>query len=120
MRGPQTQCILQEPTESRTSAGGVTNEWHNVATFDGYLIQLSATELEAYGRSADVSLYRLRIDKRALPERNYMKLKNKHKIKCRNVENPLTEEEFEIIGVNVLRRGRNRISGWTVTLQKVE
>jgi len=118
--GPKTTFVLQAPTETRTTGGGVTNAWTDQVTFQGSIGPLSAAEINAFEREADVSTHRSIIGYEEIGDSFATVLIAKNRITAANSENALAAETFMITGVQPFRYPNNKIATFEVMLRKVE
>ena len=119
--GPKVTMILQEPTESRTAGGGVSNEpWTAVKTFSASLGPLTAVELEAFNRETVVSTHRAIIGYEEIGDSYATDLNEKNRIYVANTNNALAAETFDITGVQPFRLWSNKIATIEMMLRKVE
>ena len=114
--GPKVPMVLQEPTESRTAGGGVSNDpWTTVKTFNGSLGPLTARELETV-----ISTHRAIIGYEEIGDSYATDLKEKNRIYVANTNNALAAELFDITGVQPLRLWSNKIATFELMLRKVD
>ncbi len=118
--GPKVLMTLQEPTETRTAGGGVTNAWATVTTFSGSLGPLTARELEAYNRETVVSTHRAIIGYEEIGDSYATDLIEKNRIYVANTNNALAAETFDITGVQPFRLWSNKMATFQLMLRKVE
>ena len=119
--GPKVTMVLQEPTESRTSGGGVSNEpWVDVVTFSGSLGPLTAFEISQFSRETVISTHRSIVGYEQIGDTYAADLKAKNRIYIANTNNPLPAETFDITGVQSFRMYGNKIATFELMLRKVE
>ena len=118
--GPKTLFILQAPTETRLSTGGVTNTWSDVTTFWGSIGPVSAAEVTAFAREADVSMQRCIVGYEQIGAANVTSLIAKNRLYAPNTDNELPAETFDIVSVEPFRYPRNKIATFELMLRKVE
>jgi len=118
--GPKTTFILQKPTETRTSTGGVTNSWVDQVTFQASLGPISATENAAFNRETEVSVQRVIIGYEEIGDTYAAEVKAKNRLYAANSDNQLSAETFDIVSVQPFRFPGNKIATWELTVRKVE
>ena len=118
--GPKTTFILQAPTETRTTTGGVTNAWVDQVTFQGSIGPLTAAEINAFERETDVSTHRSIIGYEQIGDTYATALIAKNRLYAANSGNALAAETFMITGVQPFRFPNNKIATFEVMLRKVE
>lgn len=119
--GPKVTMILQEPTESRTSGGGVSNDpWTNTKTFSGSLGPLTAFEISQFSRETVISTHRSIIGYEEIGDSYATDLTEKNRIYVANTNNPLEPEIFDITGMQPFRLWSNKIATFELMLRKVE
>ena len=111
--------ILQEPTETRTSTGGVTNSWGTVVSFEASLESLSSAEINAFQREAEVYTHLSIVGYEEIGDTYATDLKPKNRIYVANADNALEAETFDIVGVEPERFPENDIALFNITLRKV-
>lgn len=119
MRGPQTICRLQKPTETRTGTGGGSDTWEDLVEFSGVLIDLTANEAELFARETVVSTHKLLVSPWAVRKDNIAELKEKNQISVLNTENLQEPQIFDITAVIPRRRGRGKIVQFQIILREV-
>jgi head-tail adaptor len=118
--GPKVPMTLQQPTETRTGAGGVTNAWSDLVTFSGSLGPLTAAEINAFSREAVISTHRVIVGYEEIGDDYAADLKAKNRIYVANTNNALAAEIFDITGVQPFRLWSNKIETFELMLRKVE
>jgi head-tail adaptor len=119
--GPKIPITLQEPTESRTAGGGVSNDpWTEVKTFNGYLRPLTVAELSTFNRETVISTHKVLVGYEEIGDSYVTDLNEKNRIYVVNTNNPLAAETFDITGVQPRRMYRNKIETFELMLRKVE
>lgn len=118
--GPKTTFILQAPTQTRTTTGGVTNAWADQVTFQGSLGPVTAAEVNAFNRETDISTHRSIIGYEEIGDTYATVLIAKNKLTVANADNQLAAETFDIIAVEPFRYPGNTIATFEVMLRKVE
>lgn len=119
MRGPQTICRLQKPTETRTGTGGGTDTWEDLAQFTGVLTELTATEADLFNREATVSTHKLMVMAYKIGKDNIAQVKEPNIISVINTENLMEPQEFDITGVMPVKRGRGKVILFKIMLREV-
>ncbi len=117
--GPKTTFILQAPTETRTSGGGVANAWAAVVTFQASLEPVSTSEVSAFGRDAEIFTHLSIIGYEEIGDTYATDLKAKNRLYVANADNALDAETFDIIGVEPQRYPGNEIATFEVMLRRV-
>jgi head-tail adaptor len=119
--GPKVPLTLQEPTESRTSTGGVSNEpWADLLTFSGSLGPLTAREIAAFDKETVISTHRVIVGYEEIGDTYATDVKEKNRIYVANTGNQLAAETFDITGVQPFRMYGNKIATFELMLRKVE
>lgn len=118
--GPKVTFTLQEPTETRTTTGGVSASWSDVTTFRGSLGPISASERASYEREAVVSTHRIIVGYEEVGDDYATDLKEKNRLYVANTGNQLAAETFDITGVQPFRLWGNSIATFEVMLRKVQ
>ena len=118
--GPKTTFILQKPTETRTSTGGVTNAWVDQITFSASLGPVSASESLAFNRETDISMQRVIIGYEEIGDTYAAEVKAKNRLYAANADNQLSAETFDIVSVEPFRFPGNKIATWELMVRKVE
>lgn len=85
MRGPKKTCILQEPTETRTATGGVSQSWADVTTFRAMVAPLKPFERVMFNRVIVDATHRLMMDYKAVSNTAIDKVKEKNRIKITTI-----------------------------------
>ena len=118
--GPKTTMVLQEPTETRTNTGGVTNSWGTVVAFEASLEPLDTAEINAFERETAIYTHLSIIGYEEIGDDYATDLKPKNRIYVANADNALAAETFDIIGVEPQRFPENEIATFEVMLRRVE
>lgn len=119
--GPKTTFILQAPTESRTTGGGVSNEpWTDLLTFRGSLEPISATEVNAFNRETEVFTHLSIIGYEEIGDTYATALIARNRLYAANTGNALAAETFDIVGVEPQRFPGDKIATFEVMLRKVD
>ncbi len=119
MRGPQTICRLQKPTETRTATGGGSDTWEDLVEFSGVLLDLTEVEADLFARDAVVSTHKLLASAADIKLDNIAEVKEKNMISVLNTENNMDPQMFDITGVKTRRRGRGKITIFQIMLREV-
>lgn len=118
--GDLITCVLQEPTETRDSGGGVPRTWGDVKSFSGGIEPLSARERAVYSKETTESTHRLFVSYDEIGDSAAPDVKEKNRIYLANTELAIDAETFNITGVNPFRNWDDTIGHWEIMLQKVE
>lgn len=118
--GPKSTCILQEPTETRTATGGVTNAYSDLLSFQAWVAPLTAEERNAFNRETTFSTHILMAGFEQFGNAQAANLKTKNRIHVPNAENPLAAETFDITGVIPMKLWGNKVATFEVMLREVE
>lgn len=119
MRGPQTICRLQKPTETRTGTGGGDDTWEDLVQFAGVLTELTATEADLFNRETTVSTHKLMVMAYRIGKDNIAQVKEPNIISVINTENLMEPQEFDIAGVIPVKRGRGQVIMFKIMLREV-
>lgn len=118
--GDLITCVLQKPTETRDSSGGVPRTWADEKSFEGGIEALSARERAAFSKETTESTHRLFVSFDEIGSSAAPEVKEKNRIYLANAELPIAAETFDITGVNIFRNWDNTIGHWEIYLKKVE
>ncbi len=118
MVGRNARFRLEQPLDTQTATGGRTRQWPNMPEFGGSLSPLSSSEQELWEREINDASLKLLVMARRIPEQHRDKMSYKNRVVLLNRRNPLTEEDYDIIGVKTHRR-RGRLSMFEITLGKI-
>jgi hypothetical protein len=109
MRGRNVKCRLEQPLDTKTGTGGRTRKWPNLPDFGGSLTPLSSAEQDFWERDVEDASFRLLVTGRAIPAEHHDKVAFKNRVVVTNRRNNLSEQVYDIIGVNpTYRAGRLR------------
>ncbi len=120
MRGANTKCILQKPTNTRTASAGSSNTWEGVRQFRGALRELSVDERSQFGREVVEARYVLSAGYKDIGAGNIAEVKEKNRIVILNAGNELSPQALDITGVRMIRRGRGKIQSVMMYLKDVK
>jgi hypothetical protein len=118
VRGRNAKFRLEPPIDTKTGTGGRTRQWPNLPDFGGSVSPLSATEQDLWERDVEVAALRLNVMARAIPSQHRDKVVSRNRVILLNRREDLSEEEYDIIGVNRHRR-RGRINQFEIILGKI-
>ncbi len=118
--GDLISCILQKPTETRDSGGGVPRTWAAEKTFNGGIEQLTARERALFNKETTESTHKLYVSFDQIGSDSAPEMKEKNRIYLPNTSLPIAAETFDITGVNVFRNWNDTIGHWELDLKKVE